>query len=151
MIAVDSRAWETPTPQRSGPLKANHGIDMITRSQHHKEIQHTDHTKGGSRRGSVTPKRSSSMTNLRDTSPEPWGGDSARSSQYGELMDTASIRQAVFDEWQRRKSAKLKEHMVSRSSEKKKQEEKEKEERERKKLVKFLAFSSLTVIMCICC
>lgn len=91
------------------------------------------------------------MTNLRDTSPEPWGGDSARSSQYGELMDTASIRQAVFDEWQRRKSAKLKEHMVSRSSEKKKQEEKEKEERERKKLVKLLAFSSLTVIMCICC
>ena len=91
------------------------------------------------------------MTNLRDTSPEPWGGDSARSSQYNELMDTASIRQAVFDEWQRRKSAKLKEHMVSRSSEKKKQEEKEKEEHERKKLVKFLAISSLTVIMCICC
>lgn len=127
-----------PTSQRSGPLKANQGIDTMTRSPHHRETP-TDHwadTKGASHRGSLTPKRSSSMTNLRGTSPELWSGESsARSSQHSGLMDTSSIRQAVFDEWKSRKSAKLKEQVASKSAEKKKQEEKEQEERERKKMV----------------
>ena len=137
LIAADGRAWDAPKPQRSGPLKANQGIETMTRSPHYRETP-TDHwteSKGASHRGSVTPKRSSSMTSLQETSPEPWGGDSARSSQYSGLMDTSSIRQAVFDEWQKRKSVKLKEQMASKSAEKKKQEEKEQEERERKKVV----------------
>ena len=76
------------------------------------------------------------MTNLRGASPELWGGDTSdRSSQQSGLMDTASIRQAVFDEWRSRKNVNLKEEANKKLSEKKKQEEKEQGERERKKLV----------------
>ena len=77
------------------------------------------------------------MTNLRGTSPDLWSeSGSARSSHSG-LMDTTSIRQAVFDEWKSKKSLRLKEQLASKSAEKKKLEEKEKEEHERKKLVSF--------------
>ena len=76
------------------------------------------------------------MTNLRGASPDSWSEmGSARGSQHGGLMDTATIRQAVFDEWRTKKSERLKEQLASKSAEKKKLEEKEKEERERKKMV----------------
>ena len=138
LFSGDGERWDVSKSQRSGPLKANQGIETMTRSPHPREVP-TDHwadDRGASQRGSVTPKRSSSMTNLRGTSPDPWGGDSTgRSSQHSGLMDTASIRQAVFDEWKSRKSETLKETARRRSTEKKKQEEKEQEERERRKVV----------------
>ena len=130
--------WDAPKSQRSGPLKANQGIETMTRSPHPRELppDHWADTRGASQRESVTPKRSSSMTNLRETSPDPWGGDSTgRSSQRSSLMDTASIRQAVFDEWKSRKSETLKETARRKSTEKKKQEEKEQKEIERRKVV----------------
>ena len=108
----------------------------MTRSSHRIDTPTERWAYTKSHRGSLTPKRASSMTDLRGNSPEPWGGDSsARSSQHSGLMDTSSIRQAVFDEWKSKKSARLKEQAASKSAEKKKQEEKEQEERERKKMV----------------
>lgn len=78
------------------------------------------------------------MTNLRGISPETLSeSGSSRESQHGGLMDTASIRQAVYDEWRAKKSARSKEQMASKSAEKKKLEDKEQEERERKNLVNF--------------
>lgn len=133
-----------PGGGRSGPLKANQAITTMTRSPHPGREIPTDHwtdTKGASYGGSLTPKRASSMTNLRSTSPESWSeNNSARGSQHGGLMDTASIRQAVFDEWKSKKSARLKEQQTNKSAEKTKLEEKEKEERERKKMVNFRDF-----------
>lgn len=125
---------------RSGPLKANQAISTMTRSPHPRDTP-TDlwtGTQSASHGGTLTPKRSSSMTNLRGTSPDSWSEiGSARGSQHGGLMDTATIRQAVFDEWRAKKSERLKEQLASKSAEKKKLEEKEQEERERKKLVRF--------------
>lgn len=124
---------------RSGPLKANQAISSMVRSPHPRETP-TDvwtDTNGTTHSQTLTPKRSSSMTNLRGTSPDLWSeSGSARSSHSG-LMDTTSIRQAVFDEWKSKKSVRLKEQLASKSAEKKKIEEKEKEEHERKKLVSF--------------
>lgn len=134
-------AYYFPGGGRSGPLKANQAMSTMTRTPHPRETP-TDlwtDIRSASHGGTLTPtKRSSSMTNLRGTSPETWSeSGSARGSQHGGLMDTTSIRQAVFDEWRAKKSARLKEQIASKSAEKKKLEEKEQEERERKKLVIF--------------
>ena len=121
---------------RSGPLKANHLISQVVRSPLPRETQ-TDiwaQTSGVSHGQNLTTKRSLSLTNLRGTSPELLSeSGSARSSQHSSLMDTTSIRQAVFDEWKSKKSERLREQMASKSAEKKKLEEKEKEEHQRKK------------------
>lgn len=127
-----------PGGGRSGPLRANQAISTMTRSPHPKETptEFWRGTKRATHGGTLTPKRSSSMTNLRGASPDSWSEmGSARGSQHGGLMDTATIRQAVFDEWRTKKSERLKEQLASKSAEKKKLEEKEKEERERKKMV----------------
>ena len=127
-----------PGGGRSGPLRANQAISTMTRSPHPRETptEFWTGTKSATHGGTLTLKRSSSMTNLRGVSPDSWSEmDSARESQHGGLMDTATIRQAVFDEWRTKKSERLKEQQASKSAEKKKLEEKEKEERERKKMV----------------
>ena len=112
----------------------------MTRSPQAKEAKvdlWTDN-KSASHGGTLTPKRSSSLTNLRGTSPEIWTqSGSSQGSQHDGLIDTSSIRQAVFDEWMAKKSVRLKEQQASKSGEKKKLEEKEQEERKRKKMVNF--------------
>ena len=127
-----------PGGGRSGPLRANQAISTMTRSPHPRETP-TDFwrgTKSATHGSTLTPKRSSSMTNLRGASPDSWSEmGSERVSQNGGLMDTAIIRQAVFDEWRTKKSERLKEQLASKAAEKKKLEEKEKEEHERKKMV----------------
>ena len=121
---------------RSGPLKANHLISQVVRSPLPRETQ-TDvwaETSGVIHCQNLTTKRSLSLTNLRGTSPELLSeSGSVRSSQHSGLMDTTSIRQAVFDDWKSKKSERLREQMAGKSAEKKKLEEKEKEERQRKK------------------
>lgn len=121
---------------RSGPLKANHTISQMIRSPHPRETQADvwAEISDASYGQTLTTKRSLSLTNLRGTSPELWSeSGSARSSPHSGLMDTKSIRQAVFDEWKSKKSERLREQMAIKSAEKKKLEEKEKEERQRKK------------------
>lgn len=123
--------------QRSSPLRANQGIETMTRSPHSREEQREvwADARGTPPRGVVTPKRASSLTNLRASSPDAWEGDSSgRGSQRSGPLDTASIRQAVFEDWRSKKSAKLKEQLNQKSAEKKKLEDKELEERERKKV-----------------
>lgn len=133
---------------RSRPLKANQGISTMTRSPQPRDA-HTDlwtDIKSSSHSG--TPKRSSSMSNLQSTSSEIWSDSgSARGTQRDGLMDTTSIRQAVFDEWMAAKSVRLKEQLANKSAEKKKLEEKDQKERERKKMVNFrkLATGPVTV------
>ena len=127
-----------PGGGRSGPLKANQAISKMTQSLHPRETPTYSWTgtKSVTHDGTLTPKRSSSMTNLRGASPDSWSEmGSARGSQHVGLMDTATIRQAVFDEWRTKKRERLKEQLASKSAENKKLEEKEKEERERKKMV----------------
>lgn len=125
--------------RKSGPLRANQEIETMTRSPHPREEARElwADARGTTRRGSVTPKRSSSMTNLRETSPGVWSEDSSgRTSQQSGFMDTETIRQAVYDEWRSRKREKLKDKVQKTSAEKKKLEEKEIQERERKKVAK---------------
>ena len=133
--------------QKSSPLRANQGIETMTRSPHSREEPREvwADARGTPPRGLVTPKRASSLTNLRASSPDAWGGDSSgRGSQQSGPLDTASIRQAVFEDWRSKKSAKLKEQLNQKSAEKKKLEEKELQERERKKVVILIAFLKST-------
>ena len=118
-------------------MKASRGIEEMTRSPH---LRETISPKARPEKDSayvnrlLSSKRSSSMTNLRSTSPGYVDYDSDEDvPRRNNSLDTDTIRQAVFQGWLSQKNQNLKQQLSNKTLAKKRQEEKEMEELQKKK------------------
>lgn len=129
------------TPKK-GPLKADQGIEAMTRSPHLRQtLRHTDNQDWGYfSQPSLGKQKSSSLTNLYRTGDSDYSNYDEDDGPRRSSLDTETIRQTVYDNWLSRKNVTIKKELSKKALEKQKEQEKRKEEEERKKNVSTQTF-----------